>query len=195
MQGKLRRTNRDRSATTTTSLVEAARRLFVVSGYAETGTPELAAAASVTRGALYHHFVDKKDLFRAVVEAESQAVAAEIERAAPASGDPIADLLAGGAAFLAAMRVPGRTRLLLIDAPSVLGRVALDAIDAAQAGRTLAEGLEAAMAAGAIRTLPVAELAAILGAAFDRAALAIEAGADPEDCAEVIRALIEGLRP
>lgn len=82
----------------------------------------------------------------------------------------------------------------MVDAPAVLGRAELDAIDAAHGRRTLKEGLEAAMAQGAIRTLPAAELAAILSAAYDRAALAIEAVDDGAACRPVLQALVEGIR-
>ena len=188
-----RRSNRERTETTRAALVAAARRLFVEKSYAETGTPEIVAAAGVTRGALYHHFADKQALFAAVVEAESQAVAEEVEQAAPAGLPPLDALRAGGAAFLAAMARPGRTRLLLLDGPAVLGHAVMDEIESRHGGRTLREGLVAAMAAGAIRRLPVAALAAQLSAAFDRAALMIETGAKAEDHAAVLSALVEGL--
>ncbi|WP_343717099.1 helix-turn-helix domain-containing protein [Inquilinus sp.] len=190
-----RRTNRDRSDRTQAALIAAARGLFVERGYAETGTPELVAAAGVTRGALYHHFADKQALFRAVVEAEAAAVTTEVERAAPADLPPLEALEGGGDAFLRAMAAPGRTRLLLIEAPAVLGREAVDEIDARHGGRTLREGLAAAMATGALRPLPLDAAAQLLGAAYDRAALAIVGGADPAECRAVLAALVGGLRP
>ncbi|RYZ45538.1 MAG: TetR/AcrR family transcriptional regulator [Myxococcaceae bacterium] len=193
MQDGGRRTNKERSETTRTALLEAARRLFIEHSYAGTGTPELVAAAEVTRGALYHHFADKQALFRAVVEAESQAVAEEIERAAPEDLPPIDALVQGGEAFLGAMASPGRTRLLLIDAPAVLGRRELDAIDALHGGRTLREGVAAAMRVSALRALPLDATAQLLGAAYDRAALAIEGGADPAEWRVVLKALLDGL--
>jgi AcrR family transcriptional regulator len=189
----MRRTNKDRSDTTRAALIAAARRLFVAEGYAATGTPAIVAAAGVTRGALYHHFADKQAIFRAVVEHEAGAVASAIERAAPAGGDPLAALRKGGAAFLDAMGEAGRTRLLLIDAPAVLGRAELDAIDAEHGGRTLVEGLEAAMEAGAIRRLPVEPTAQLLSAMFDRAALAIEAGGNRRAWRTALDAVLDGL--
>ncbi|WP_395678621.1 helix-turn-helix domain-containing protein [Inquilinus sp.] len=195
MQQTDRRTNRDRSDRTQAALIAAARGLFVERGYAETGTPELVAAAGVTRGALYHHFADKQALFQAVAEAEAAAVAEEVEQATPGNLPPIAALTRGGDAFLRAMAVPGRTRLLLIEAPAVLGREGVDQIDARHGGRTLREGLAAAMAAGALRPLPLDATAQLLGAAYDRAALAIVGGADPAECRAVLAALIGGLRP
>ncbi len=192
-QESSRRSNRERTEATRAALLAAAKKLFVEKSYAEIGTPEIVAAAGVTRGALYHHFADKQALFAALVEAESEAVAREVEEAAPAGVAPIDALKAGGAAFLAAMAQPGRTRLLLLDGPAVLGHAAMDDIERRHGGRTLREGLSAAMEAGTIRRLPVDALATLFGAAFDRAALAIEAGASIEDHAQVLTALIEGI--
>ena len=190
---KPRRSNRERTDATRADLIAAARTLFVEKSYAETGTPEIVAAAGVTRGALYHHFPDKQALFRAVVEKEAEAVAAEIEAAAPETLAPRDALMAGSDAYLAAMRAPGRTRLLLLDGPAVLGRAAMDEIDGRHGNRTLREGLVAAMRSGAVRKLPVDALTLLLAALFDRAALATDAGAPPDDHRQVIAALIEGL--
>ncbi|WP_439502748.1 TetR/AcrR family transcriptional regulator [Aminobacter ciceronei] len=188
-----RRSNRDRTEATRGDLIAAARRLFTEKSYAETSTPEIVAAAGVTRGALYHHFSDKQALFAAVVEQEAHAVAEEIERAAPVSLGAREALLVGTEAYLRAMQMPGRTRLLLLDGPAVLGRPGMDAIDDRHGNRTLREGLAATMRAGAMRKLPLAPLTSLLAATFDRAALAIDAGAPFADQVEVISALIDGL--
>lgn len=192
-QGTSRRPNRERSEATRGALVAAARALFLDKSYAATGTPEIAAAAQVTRGALYHHFADKRALFHAVVDAESAAVAADIEHASPEGLAPVEALLRGGEAFFSAMAVAGRTRLLLLDGPAVLGRAAMDDIDARHAGRTLHEGVVAAIEAGAWPPLSADALTALLSAAFDRAALAIEAGADPQHYRDALAGLITGL--
>ena len=105
---------------------------------------------------------------------------------------PIKALLAGCDAFLDAMQDPGRRRILLVDAPAVLGRAAVDAIDARHGMETLICGLRDAMEAGALRKLPVEPLAHLFGALFDRAALA-----PPEQLADYrksIKALIRGLK-
>jgi AcrR family transcriptional regulator len=188
-----RRSNRDRTDATRADLIEAARRLFTDKGYAATGTPELVEAAGVTRGALYHHFADKRALFEAVVEAEAAAVATEIEQAAPTSLAPLDALIEGSRAYLEAMRGPGRTRLLLLDGPAVLGRPEMDTIDARHGNRTLREGLAAAMRAGAIRRLPLDALTVLLGSMLDRAALSIEAGGKAEDQFAVVSAAFRGL--
>lgn len=189
------RTNQDRTEKTRAALLAAARALFIAKGYGETSTPEIVAAAGITRGALYHHFQDKRDLFRAVVSEEARQVARAIGERAPDSLPPLEALVAGGAAYLQAMREPGRTRLLLIEAPSVLGLAEVRALDEAHAARTLGEGLAAALPPQASRNagLPLAALTDLLSAAFDRAALAIDAGADPAEYHAAISALIRRL--
>ncbi|WP_099866779.1 TetR/AcrR family transcriptional regulator [Pararhizobium haloflavum] len=193
MQDRSRRTNKDRSQTTRTQLIDAARTLFVERGYAGTGTPELVAAAGVTRGALYHHFADKQALFRAVVEREARDVATTIERSAADIDDPVEAILRGGETYLATIAEAGRVRLLLIDAPAVLGRSTVDAIDAETGGATLEAGLAAAEAAGRLKPLPIAATARLLSAAYDRAALAIAAGEDAGPWHEGLKALVLGL--
>lgn len=189
-----RRSNRERSETTRAELIAAARRLFVDKGYAETATPDIVAAAGVTRGALYHHFTDKRALFAAVAEAEAQAVAAEIDSAAPDDMPPRDALVSGGEAYLAAMALPGRTRLLLLDGPAVLGRAGMDEIDGRHASRTLRAGIVFAVRDGVLpQTLPVDAATQLLSSAYDRAALSIEAGGDPDNYRRALAALIDGL--
>jgi AcrR family transcriptional regulator len=226
-----RRSNRERTEEMRRRLLVSARALFVERGYADTGTPEIVNAAGVTRGALYHHFADKRALFRAVVEAEAAVVAAAIEAAAiegcasatastenardghgpgdddhgdndrrggrtsAGAGDALSRLLAGAGAYLEAMTAPGRTRLLLVEAPAVLGDGAIRAIEGAHAERTLREGLEEAMEAGAILPLPLEPLTALLSAMFDRAALHVTAGGRPAETLRVIETLLAGLAP
>jgi AcrR family transcriptional regulator len=183
-----RRTNRERTDATRAALLQAARELFVQRGYADTSTPELCAAAGITRGALYHHFVDKRDLFRAVVAQEAQAVRERIEAAAAQDLAPRQALLAGSEAYLDAMSESGRTRLLLIDGPAVLGPADARDIDDANAAESLAEGLAAA---GLARSVPVAVLASLLSAAFDRAALDTAEGRDVKAVRKTMRWLLQ----
>lgn len=183
--------NAVRSERTRTALLKTARDLFANDGYAATSTPAIVAAAGVTRGALYHHFIDKEDLFRAVVEREQAAITAGIDAASDDLGDPVAAIRAGGEAFLEGMRDPGRRRILLVDGPAVLGAQAMREIDARHAGRTLVEGIQAAIDAGRLRPLPAGPLAALLNAAFDRAA---EAGDGQGEFRAALWGLIEGLR-
>lgn len=184
------RSNRERTEQTRQVLIDAGRRLFVEKGYAETATPEIVAAAGVTRGALYHHFEDKKALFRTVIECEAQAVAGVIEAHSAPHDAPRAALIAGASAYFDAMMAEGRTRLLLIEAPAVLGLPATATIDAENAEATLRAGLAAMLPqAGAM----LAPLTLLLSAAFDRAAIAIEAGGERRDYEQAIAVLLDGL--
>ena len=129
-----------------------------------------------------------------MVEEEHALLAMAINGATAGEDEPgpVKALIEGGDAFLSAMQDPGRRRILLIDAPAVLGRDMVDAIDGRHGLRTLVEGVEAAIDAKSIRDLPLLPLAHLLNALFDRAALA-----DPEglgDYRKAIRALIRGLK-
>ena len=189
-----RKTQAERRADTQRRLVHAARTLFADKGYARTSTPEIVAAAGVTRGALYHHYADKRALFETVV-AQEHALLAMAINAACAGDDqagPVKALVLGGEAFVDAMQEPGRRQILLVDAPAVLGRDRLDAIHAVHGLSTLMAGVAAAMDAKAVRALPVAPLAHLLAALFDRAAQA--APGELADYRKTIKALIRGLR-
>lgn len=186
------RSNRERTEKTRSALVSASRALFVEKGYADTSTPEIVAAAGITRGALYHHFEDKRALFRAVVTDEAREVARAIEQSTPAHLTPTDALVAGSEAYLDAMRVPGRTRLLLIEGPSVLGPVEMKSLDEENAARTLREGLVAAIGGKpAMSAEQLTALTDLLSAAFDRAALAVAGGEDDRIYRSAIVLLIQ----
>ncbi len=188
-----RRSNETRTAEMRGRLLGAARELFVEKGYAQTSTPEVVKAAAVTRGALYHHFRDKADLFQAVVEAEAEAVADAIRKGSRGAKSAIGQLQDGATAYFRAMAAPGRARLLLIEGPAVLGREAMARVDASAGGATLRQGLEAALPPSAHQGLELGPLADILSAAFDRAALAIAEGAAPRGYESAIVLLLSRL--
>lgn len=188
-----RRSNSERTETTRRDLLVAARRLFTEKGFAATGTPEIVEAAGVTRGALYHHFADKQALFSALFEQEAADVAAAIEAAAPAALEPVEALISGSRAYLEAMALPGRCRILLVEGPAVLGPDEVRRRDREHGEGTLRHGLAAAVDAGAIAPLPLDALATQLSALLDRAALAIEQGDAIDDHMTVIAALFHGL--
>jgi len=188
-----RKSNRDRTEATRTALLNAARILFVDKGFAETGTPEIVNEAAVTRGALYHHFKDKTDLFRAVYLAEAEAVAAAVLKGSEAPSSALEALMSGADAYFTAMKENGRARLMLIEAPAVLGSEEIEKIDRETGGEELLKGLELAQAHGALLGVPLAELAVQLSSAFDKAALAIAEGANEENHKKAIKAMLKGL--
>src|SRR5688500_10751820 len=117
-----RRTQTERSAATRGALVAAGRRLWAARGYADVGTPEIAAAAGVTRGAMYHQFADKAALFGAVAEAVEQEVTQRLTEQVVASGaqDPAAALRAATDAWLDISDELKMRHTLLLDGPVCL---------------------------------------------------------------------------
>jgi len=190
-----RRTQADRTAATRGALISAARTLFSERGYAEVSTPELAAAAGVTRGALYHQFKDKQRLFLAVVNAVEADVTTRLGASVAASGasDPAAALHAAVDAWLDACKEPEVRRVLLVDAPAVLGWEMLRDV-ALEHGLGLTEALlQVAIDAAQLAPQPVPPLAHVLIGALDEAALYIEGGGDRRDTADALHRLLDGL--
>ena len=111
----------ERSEATRKALVDVGRKLFAKRGYADVGTEEIVRRAGVTRGALYHHFSGKEDLFRAVAEQVEEEMTRKSAEAALAHQDPWEQQRAGWEAFLDACLDPAVQRIILLDAPSVLG--------------------------------------------------------------------------
>jgi AcrR family transcriptional regulator len=155
-------------------LIAAARRLFAERGYAGVGTEQIVRAANVTRGALYHHFAGKQELFRAVYEdVERELVEQIAAEALSSSQDPLQALHAGARAFLDACENPAVQRIALLDAPSVLGWELWREIGL-NYGFGLVEGtLAAAMEAGLIEPQPLRPLAHLLLGAIDEGAMLV----------------------
>ncbi len=189
----MRRSNSERTDTMRAALITAARQQFVDHGYAGAGTPEIVSGAGVTRGALYHHFEDKKALFAAVVAEDARLAAEQIDAASAESSGARAAILDGTRAYFDAMSVPGRTRLLLLDAPAVLGADFSRKMDSENAEARLRAGLAALLAANGASSGLLDAWTTLLSAAFDRAALAIEAGGSRADYEKAIAALIDGI--
>lgn len=192
-ESKKDKSNRVRTEATKSVLLDAARQLFASKGYADTGTPEIVATAGLTRGALYHHFIDKLALFRAVIEREAEAVAEQIASHTMEPDSALEAMLDGAEAYFEAMSVPGRTRLLLIEGPAALGMSAMDEIDRKTGQNELRQGLELASKGEHAEAVPVDALATVLSAAFDKAALAVVAGEPIEEYKLALRILLMGI--
>lgn len=188
-----RRSQSDRTDATRTALLGAARVLFMEKGFAATGTPEIVAAAKVTRGALYHHFADKTALFFAVAQQVAHEVAEGIVQGAQPHVQPVVALLAGAQAYFASMAEGGRARLLLLEAPSVLSEEQVADLSDLAGYQSLQAGLQALLSESQ-SPVPLRELTVLLSAAFDRAALAIARGEPAAPYEQSIRRLLLGLR-
>jgi AcrR family transcriptional regulator len=197
-----RRTQADRSATTRRALVLAARRLFAEHGYAAVGTERIASEAGVTRGALYHQFADKVELFAAVMETVEVELLVRLGHTLETvdSSDPRAVLVAGADAWLDASIEPEVQRIVLLDGPAVLGWERWREIGLRYALGMVTSVLAEAMRAGSIPEQPVEPLAHALVGALDEAALYVARADDPATAraqmGAVVHRLVEGvLRP
>jgi AcrR family transcriptional regulator len=168
-----------RSEATRAALVAAARGLFAERGFGGVGTEEIVRAAGVTRGALYHQFDGKAELFAAVFEQLEAELAQRVAKAAAAAQDPVAELRVGAEAWLDACAEAEVRRIALLDAPAVLGFERWREIGL-RYGLGLVEGaLRVAMEGGHLPRGPAAPLAHVLIGALDAAALYIATAEDP----------------
>src|SRR5919201_3360814 len=146
----------ERSEATRAALIAAARELFGTRGYAAVGTEEIVRAAGVTRGALYHHFAGKRELleatYRQVEEGLTQRVAEVVAGGGAAS--PTEAMRARVATFLDACTEPEVQRIVLLDAPAVLGWDRWREIAASYGLGLIEASLSAAIEAGEIAPLP-----------------------------------------
>src|SRR5215210_5036882 len=188
----------ERGEGTRTALLAAARALFAERGYAGVGTEEVVRRAGVTRGALYHHFRDKRDLFRAVYEQTEQEIVAAIGARMDGGTDPMALLAEGVRAFLDACSDPVMMRIGLRDAPGVLGWEEWREIGDRHGLGLVTGGLQAAMDAGLIIRADVRTLAHLLLSALAEASLLIASADDPQaartEVERTLLALLDGLR-
>src|SRR5687768_13733053 len=109
------------AAGTRRDLLAHARKLFAQNGYADSSTDEVVRRAKVTKGALYHHFANKLELYRAVVEEMERELVARMAEAAQRSREPDERLEAACHAYLDACLDSTLTRILVLEAPVVLG--------------------------------------------------------------------------
>src|SRR5271169_4236751 len=161
----------EQSMATRAALIKTARRLFARLGYAKTDIETVARRTRVTRGALYHHFKDKQDLFSAVFDLEEQKLAQIIGEAAVSRTNTWEGMLAGCNAFLDACLDPAVQRIVLIDALAVLGWERWREIDTKYNLRLVMAALQAAMDQGIIAQAPTDSLAHMLMGALTEAAI------------------------
>ena len=184
---------------TRAALVRAAQRLFTRKGYGATATEEIVRAAKVTRGALYHHFSDKEELFRAVFEVtEAQMLERVLEAAADVSS-PLAQLQVAIDAFLDACLDATLRRIILQEGPAVLGWATWHEIDSQYAFGAVSAGLQAAMDAGELERQPVEPLAHLVVGSLMQAGMVVARAEDQRAASaasgRALHRMLEGLRP
>jgi AcrR family transcriptional regulator len=171
----------ERTEATTTALIGAARELFAADGYAATSLDAVVAKAGVTKGALYHHFSSKRDLFAAVFAAEQVRISGAVIAAAGRESDPWDAFAAGCRAFVEICQEPGVQRIFLLDAPTALGWEMTRELESGSL-KLMEQGLERAIEAGRLADRPVKPLAHLLFGAVCETAMVV-ARAEDQDAA------------
>jgi AcrR family transcriptional regulator len=192
-------TQRVKSAATRAALIAAGRERFGSAGYHETGTHDLVALASVSRGALYHHFGDKKDLFEAVfLQLDEELNRTAHAAVAALSGDTWRQLLIAMETYLR-LRAESREaqRILLLDGPVVLGWERWRELQVGSL-QAMVQTLWMLMDQSIIERGSPETLALLIFAAMNEAALSIAHAADPAQALSAqtasLMVLVKGLR-
>lgn len=186
----------EQSKTTVNKLIAVATRVFSQEGYAAASTEEIVRLAGVTRGALYHHFKNKQDLFLAVFKEAQLEIGRRIEAQAESESDLWGQLIVGCRAFLEACSDPVLQQIVVIDAPSVLNWSVYREVDAASPGSGLSllkVCLTELIQAEIIRPLPVEALAHLLSGAMDEAAVWIAQSPDSKKALKEAQKTLETL--
>lgn len=177
-------------AQTRAALIAAGRRSFGTRGFAATSVEDIAREARVTTGALYHHFPTKAAVFEVVFEqVHTDLMAASLQAAGQAT-DPVGVLTAGFGAFLDAVLEPEVQRIVITDAPAVLGLARFTELDERYAFAATVAALEAANEAGALRVTDPPTLARLLLGALTRAGLLIAGSAEPRATRDAVAATL-----
>lgn len=180
------------AAATRRELLQHARKLFAQKGYTDSSTDEVVRRAKVTKGALYHHFSNKLELYRAVVEDMERELAATMDAAAERARQPQKKLEAACDAYLDACLDSSLTRILVLEAPVVLGWKEWCALAHQHEIAALAAYLESVVAKSATGERPL-EMAHVLLGALNTAARVIATADDPQKARTQVDGTIERL--
>jgi len=181
-------------------LIAVATRLFTEHGYEGTSVEAVLAAAGVSRGALYHHFAGKEALFEAVVADVSDRVTAELTEAVAGCTDPVDAVRTAARAWIGLAGDPGIQRIVLLDAPSVLGWERWRAMDDGRTLGAMRAMLQAVSDSGRLPAGLVDPFSHMILAGLDEIALVVARAGDPgaavaEGSAAVEELLSRLLRP
>jgi AcrR family transcriptional regulator len=170
----------EKGKATRDALIGAARELFGERGYDGTSIGAVLDAAGVARGALYHHFATKEELFDAVLDQEVARVSAVAANAARKENDPLASLRAGCATWLRVALDPAVQRIVILDPPAVVGWKRWRELDEVHTLGGLRTNLTALATQGHIAESEVDTFAHMLLAAVTEAALLIAQADEPQ---------------
>ncbi|KRP48229.1 DNA-binding transcriptional regulator, AcrR family [Pseudomonas libanensis] len=174
-------------------LIASARRAFATQGYANTSMDDFTAQAGLTRGALYHHFGDKKGLLAAVVAQLDREMDERLQRISEQAAEPWSGFCERCRAYLRMAQDPEIQRIVLQDAPAVLGNTGPQQ-DCVESLRQL---LEALMQAGLMPQAPSQALAQMINGSLVNTALWIARDDHPgtrlEEALQSLELLLRGL--
>jgi AcrR family transcriptional regulator len=186
----------EEAAETRKAILSAARSLFAERGFAAVSTTEVVERAGVTRGALYHHFGDKADLFRAVFRDLETELNETVTAEALLHDDPAASFVAGCRAWIAFAARADYRQIAVVDAPAVLGQEEWHAVDASIGLASMEGGLRALHRAGLLEAPPDRAIATVLFGALTEAGLAAARGdGDADELLAAFLRLVRHLAP
>jgi AcrR family transcriptional regulator len=183
----------ERGRATRERLIEAGREQFGAHGYDGASLDAILAQAGAKRGALYHHFESKQELFDAVLDREVAAIAQRIAKEAGAASDPVESLRIGCRAWLRMALDPALQRIVLLDPPSVVGWTRWRELDEVHTLGGLRRNLELIAEQGRLADGDIDLLAHMLLASLSEAALLIARADKPRSALAVGQATIETL--
>lgn len=188
------------AAETRGAILDAARPLFAADGYAETSIAVIVEAAGVTKGALFHHFDRKEDLFLEVwrlLQVEMDAAAREAAMCNRSKHDPYAAFLAGCGVYLEWSRRPDYQRIVLVDGPAVLGMQRWHRLDFELGSENMTRGTEFLAREGRFPPELARPAAILLQSALNGAGFALSAnypGITADQAFQTFERLLRGLR-
>lgn len=174
-------------------LITIATQLFSEKGYAAVSLEEIVEEANLTRGAVYHHFKNKKGLFLAVFEYAQEQIAQEINKVDEDSEDLWEQLIEGSRIFIDATSKESIFRIVLIDGPAVLGWQTFREIDQENSMNLLQEQIEFMQERKELKKVPVAALTHILSGAINEASLWVAEQKNREEALKEAMVAIEGM--
>src|SRR5215208_340877 len=183
----------ERGKATRERLIEAGRAQFGAAGYDRASLDAILAAAGVKRGALYHHFESKQELFDAVLDREIAQIAARIAKAAGAATDPVESLRIGCRTWLRMALDPELQRIVLLDPPSVVGWTRWRELDEVHTLGGLRRNLELIAKQGRLADGDIDLFAHMVLASLSEAALLIARAEKPRSALKVGEAAVETL--
>jgi AcrR family transcriptional regulator len=183
--------NAEQSEITKSKILRIALKEFSTKGYAGVSLEEIVEQLDLTRGSLYHHFKGKKGLFQALVESLQNNVAGEVEKAAMLKSDPWESLLAGSMAFIRTMISVENQRILIIDAPTVLGWKLWNEIDDANSESHLLDHLKSMKDSGELQNVSIEALTSVLSGAMNEAVMWVGKQSDTEAAIDEVSLIIK----